>query len=146
MNCKNLLSRLVLGVVFFSLIILVGHHGANAGDCRIIRITSLVGHEGSSVAIEPEITRVNTGTCVIWYNRSTSKVKIIFEDGKLCDDITDASVGFKFDEKKACYFTEAYIEPGGTASLQFNKKGDVEYILDAEGRDEKPKGRIHVRE
>ena len=75
---------------------------------------------------------------------STSKVKITFEDGKTCTDITDASVGFKHDEKRGCYFTETYIEPGGTASLQFTKKGNVEYIVDAEGRSEKPKGQIKV--
>ena len=144
MNSKRLFSRLGFGIVLVSIIFLFAQGVVNAGDCRIVRVTSLAKWQETSIAVEPEIMRITTGTCIIWYNRSTSKVKIIFEDGKTCTDITDASVGFKVDEKKGCYFTETYIEPGGTASLQFTKQGNVEYIVDAEGRTEKPKGQIKV--
>ena len=144
MNRKRLFSKLGFGIVLVSIIFFFGSGLVNAGDCRIIRITSLAKWQETSIGVEPEIMRITTGTCIIWYNRSTSKIKITFEDGKTCTDITDASVGFKLDEKRGCYFTETYIEPGGTASLQFNGKGNVEYIVEAEGRTEKPKGHIKI--
>ena len=70
---------------------------------------------------------------------------MVFEDGKKCDDVMDASADFKFDDKSKCFITATHIHPGGTASLRFQEKGAFDYILEAEGQDKKVRGRIYVR-
>ena len=131
---------LVLAITFF----LLNKGTINAADCRIIRIVGMATHE--SVRIEPSFIQVEKGTCVIWFNNTPGEsIKIIFEDAKKCDDITDASVDFKFDDKRACFISATYVHPGGTASLRFQKEGRVDYLMEAEGQLKKFKGTIYVR-
>jgi hypothetical protein len=75
---------------------------------------------------------VGKGTVVIWNNwaRST-EVKIVFEDGKTCKDVTEAPMGFSMDAK-ACYVT-TWVPLGGTSSLRFVHSGTYKYEVETNG-------------
>jgi len=144
MKNNKLLVTLGITSILTVAFLLTNIGSVNAADCRIIRIVGMAYHE--SVRIEPTDIRVEKGTCVIWFNNTPGeRIKIVFEDGQTCDEVTDASVDFKFDEKNKCFFTDAYIGPGGTASLRFKEKGTFDYTLEAETQDKKVNGRIYVR-
>ena len=142
---RNNLSVLVGFILVIAIAFLLLHKGIiNAADCRVVRIVGMSYHE--SVNIEPTSVRVEKGTCVIWFNNTPGeRIKIVFEDGKKCDDITDASADFTFDEKDVCFISATYLQPGGTASLRFQKEGTVNYFLEAEGQSKKVRGTIYVK-
>ena len=101
------------------------------------------GQPGGQVALklDPDTVMVNKGTCVIWVNFARAdEVQVVFEQGKVCEDVTEAPVGFKLDAKN-CYVTN-YIPFGGTSSLLFNVPGEFKYILKAGG--ERLNGKIIV--
>jgi hypothetical protein len=144
METRKLITTIGLTVIFAVVFLLTNRVTVNAADCRVIRIFGMSYHE--SVRIEPTNIRVEKGTCVIWFNNTPGeRIKVVFEDGKKCDDVTDASADFKFDDESKCFITATHIRPGGTASLRFQEKGAFDYILEAEGQDKKVRGRIYVR-
>lgn len=124
-------------------IALVNQGTANAADARIVRIMGGDSYNVKSIRLEPEILSVSPGSVVIWNNWARSyEVKIIFEDGKVCDDVSDAETGFKMDSKN-CYVT-TWIKLGGTTSLRFNEKGIYKYTVETPGGI-KGKGAIRVQ-
>ena len=70
-------------------------------------------------------------------------VQIKFEDGKTCDDVTDAPSKFKMDIK-GCYVT-SWIKLGGTSSLRFNQAGTFKYSVERDDQGIKTLGTIVVR-
>lgn len=129
----------VLALTFF----LAKQSISNASECRIVRILAFAQYQ--NVTLDPKTSYINEGDCVIWFNNaSRSDVKIIFEDGKVCTDVVEASMDFKLDEKD-CFITKTYIQPRGTASLAFSKKGSFDYIVEVKGTALKIKGKITVR-
>ena len=144
MDNKRLLTTIGLTIILAVVLLLTNRITVNAADCRVIRIVGMTYHE--SVNIEPTNIRIEKGDCVIWFNNTPGeRIKIVFEDGKKCDDITDASADFTFDEKNNCFISATHIGPGGTASLRFLEKGAFDYILEAETQFKKVRGRIYVR-
>jgi hypothetical protein len=136
-----------LSLVFiFSLTFIVANwNTAVAEETRIIRLYGRAEHDLSKIIIEPQNLLINKGTVVLWMNWvKAGDVQIKFEDGKTCDDVTDAPSQFKMDIK-GCYVT-SWIKMGGTSSLQFNKKGTFKYTVERNDQGLKSTGTIVVRE
>ena len=142
MEKKNTLLVLIgLAFIFSSSIFMLDQSMLNAEECRLIRIH---GDPGGQVpfGLEPETIYINKGTCVIWVNFArVQEVQVVFEEGKVCKDVTTGPVGFKLDEHN-CYVTN-YIPFGATSSLLFEEEGEFRYILKAPKY--KVKGKIVVR-
>ena len=101
----------------------------DANECRIVRVIMDKGSTGQQLRIEPEITHVRKGACIVWINWvPTSEIRINFtDDGKRCMDATDAAVNFKSAEN--CFLTD-YIKLGGTSSLRFVDAGTFEFHVE----------------
>jgi hypothetical protein len=139
MNKKKLM--IVIGFIFvLAMIILLSNRGTlPAQECRIILIHGL-----SEIMIEPETKFLSKGDCVVWFNRFTAEdVKVTFQEGKKCSDVTNTPMGFSLNAQ-GCYVT-SWIPFAGTSSLRFMEKGTYEYTVEAKIRGGvKAKGRIVV--
>jgi len=127
-------AAILVGVffVFCVGVILVNQGTVNASEARIVRIVGGETANINSVRLEPDRLTVSPGSVVIWNNWARAyEVKIIFKEGKICADVTDAESGFKLDAKN-CFVT-TWIKLGGTTSLRFNEKGTYEYIVETPG-------------
>lgn len=136
------LMQVIFCLALVVIAVMVSHGSLDAQDCRIVRIYGGIPQYVEGIRIEPETIWASKGTCVIWNNTMrTDEVKIVFEEGKKCDDMTDASVGFKLDAEN-CYVT-TWIPFGGTSSLMFREEGTFEYVVEAKGG-VKSKGKIMI--
>jgi hypothetical protein len=140
---------MVIGIAFICAMtfFFLNQKTANAQQCRIIRIHGdTTGHTAQApdkAWLEPKTLFVDKGSCVIWLNWiRTNEIKIIFEEGKKCEDMTDAPVLFSLDAAN-CYVT-TWVPLGGTSSLRFNEEGTFEYTIEVRGGT-KAKGTILVR-
>ena len=137
----------ILVGVFFVLcvgVILVNQGTVNASEARIVRIMGGDTYSVKAIRLEPQMMTVSPGTVVIWNNMArVYEVKIIFEEGKVCADVTDAEVGFKLDAK-SCFVT-TWIKMGETTSLRFNEKGLYKYTVETPDDRVKSTGTIRVR-
>ena len=141
---RKRLLVLAIGIisVFAATLFLVGQGTTTAQDCRLIRV-----HGGAMQSetpyIEPQTAWIPKGTCVIWSNWvRTDEIKIVFEEGKKCEDMTDASAAFTMDAAN-CYVT-TWVPLGGTSSLKFNEEGTFDYTIQ-EKKGLKAKGKIVVK-
>ena len=142
MNKKKLM--IIMGFIFvFAMIILLSKLGTIfAQECRIIKIHGRTEHP--SIIIEPETIFLSKGDCVVWFNRFTAEdVKVTFEEGKKCLDVTNAPIGFSLNAQ-SCYVT-SWVPFAGTSSLRFIEKGTYDYTVEAKNiGGVKAKGRIVV--
>lgn len=142
---KKQLLLTIIGMAFVVALAMVISSQAivSAQECRIIRVHGGGPGWSDRIEVEPGTTFIDRGTCVIWSNWvRTDEIKIIFEDGKKCDDMTDAAVGFSMDAAN-CYVT-SWVPLGGTSSLKFNEAGTFEYGIEAKGG-LKARGKIVVQ-
>lgn len=115
----------------------------NALDFQIVKIRSQASDDAHTLKVAPDPVQVPKGTVVIWLNSIEGReIKVVFEEGKRCADVTSGATGFSYDS--ACYVT-TWVPTGGTTSLQFNEAGTFEYAVESEGL---PgiKGKITVQE
>ncbi len=97
-----------------------------AEKCTIVTIQSRAG-------ISPETLRIKKGDCVVWINwTNTDDVKIIFKEGKKCQDMTKSPMGFRMDWN-SCYVTD-YLDFGRTSSLLFDQAGTFKYEVEFKAR------------
>lgn len=144
MNKNRMLVAAVVMLAFAMIILVVDRAGINAQSCRIIRLYGEAAPPGNELRIEPNTLLVPKGTCVIWSNWiKAQEVKIVFEEGKKCEDVTDAPTGFKLDAHN-CYVA-SFVSPGGTSSLRFTEEGTFKYEVIADGM-VKEEGQIVVKE
>lgn len=140
-HVKKVLALLLLVLVLGAICVLPEGF---AQDCRVVRLHG--GYHGweDRVEIEPQTTWITKGSCVVWMNwiQSTKKVKVIFAEGKRCDDLTESPVGFKM-EANNCYVT-SWIPLGGTSSLLFKNEGTFDYVVEVE-EGTRTQGKIIVR-
>ena len=128
-SSKRLIA--VLGIVVCMTFVLADWGAVGAQECRIIRLHGTA-HPTTTINIEPRIVQIAKGDCVVWSNWiREAEVQIVFEDGKKCDDMTDAATGFKLDAYN-CYVT-SFVTLGGTSSLRFNEAGRFYYEVKAGG-------------
>lgn len=142
-----LTMTLGLTLAFTAFLMLTSQGLVTGQETRIIRIHgggAMYG--GQSIVIEPETLRVPKGTVVVWSNGVRSpNIKIIFENGKGCAEVTEAPMGFKLDDK-LCFVT-SWLPYGGTSSLLFNHAGVFDYeVKNTAGTpgEKKIKGRLIV--
>jgi hypothetical protein len=142
MNKKKLLIALGLVGLVFSIAIFQTTQGTvNAKEARIVSIFGGDTYSLKSIRLEPQYLTISKDTVVIWNNWARAhEVKVIFEEGKKCQDVTDAPTGFKLDFK-SCYVT-SWIPLGGTSSLRFTEKGVYKYVVETSGS---VKGRGEIR-
>jgi hypothetical protein len=137
-------------LVLSAALVLIDHRPIDATESQLIRIFGGVatgaGELRKPVRIEPPTLTVTKGGVVIWLNwaRTAECVKVIFEEGKKCEDVTDSPTGFQAEGP--CYVT-TWITLGGTSSLKFNESGTYTYTVEAKAGAEsyKETGRIVVQ-
>jgi len=144
MNKKMLSVAVVLALILALTTLLRNPDTISAQECRLVRLYGGVSANVEEIRIEPSSIFISKGTCVIWSNWvRTDQVKVIFEEGKKCEDVTDAPVGFRLDASN-CYVTDS-IPLGGTSSLRFNEAGTYKYRVEGAGGVIKATGEITVR-
>ena len=113
-------------------------------DLKVVRISGQ-SEESGMLTIEPKAIDIIAGDCVVWVNWSKGgEVMVVFNDGKVCYDVTRPSAGFKMSEKN-CYVTN-FIPYGGTSSLTFKDKGVFEYeVIAVNGTATKCKLTVHEK-
>ena len=109
----------------------------NAQEERIIRIWGRAAPQ-----IEPPTLLISKGATVIWFNNAKDEVMILFEEGKKCDDVTDAGSLFSMNAAN-CYVT-TWLSFGATSSLRFNEAGTYDYAVEYAGRKQRDSGKIIV--
>ena len=126
---KSKLFIIATGAFFIlTMVILIGNPLAAevAEKCVIVTIQS---HEG----VSPSTLHIKKGDCVVWINRTRAEdVKVIFKEGKKCQDMTKSAVGFKMDWN-SCYVTD-YLDFGRTSSLVFDQAGTFRYQVEFQTR------------
>ena len=147
---KRISTVIALLFVLSSMLVLVDHQPIDAEESQLVRIFGGVatgaGELRKPIRLEPPTMTISEGGVVVWLNwaRSVECVKVSFEDGKKCDDVTDAPTGFEMSS--GCYVT-SWITFGGTSSLRFNEPGTFIYTIEAKtgGEVRKETGKILVR-
>jgi hypothetical protein len=143
MNKKALLIGMGLILVLCIAFIQASQRTAYANEARVIRIYGGSAGNVSSIRIEPKFTTVSPDTVIIWNNWArASEVKVVFEEGKVCQDVTKAPMGFTLNAQH-CFVT-TWIPLGGTSSLRFMDKGVYKYTIQTTGG-VKEAGEIRVR-
>ncbi len=143
----------VVTALFFllsTMLVLVDRQPTDAEESQLVRIFGGVatgsGELKKPIRLEPPTMTISKGGVVVWMNwaRSVECVQVSFEDGKKCDDVTDAPTGFEMAD--GCYVT-SWITFGGTSSLRFNEPGTYVYTVEAKtgGETRKETGKILVR-
>jgi hypothetical protein len=132
-------------------LVLIDGAPADAQEQQMVRILGGISTGASElqkpINIEPPTLTISEGGVVTWLNwsRNTECVMVIFEDGKSCDDSSDAPSGFSM-KTDGCYVT-SWITFGGTSSLHFTEPGTFTYTVEAKtgGQIRKTTGKIVVR-
>lgn len=130
---------------------LIGQGQVDAQEQQLVRIlggiTTGAGELSKPITIEPPTMTVSKGAVVMWLNwsRNSECVQVSFEEGKTCDDASDAPSGFSM-QPSGCYVT-SWITFGGTSSLRFTDPGTYTYTVEAKtgGEVRKATGKILVR-
>jgi len=126
MKKTYLLLIVGLAIIVASSFLMLTSDLINAQECRVVRLWGGVGGNIEDIRIEPKTIWISKGTCVIWINWIRApEVQVVFEEGRKCEDITDAPTGFKLDAKD-CYVT-SFVSAGETSSLRFTEKGTFIY-------------------
>jgi len=133
---KSVVKVVGIALLITACLAMVSQEILQAQDCRLVRI---VGRKAP--LLEPPTTVVPKGTCVIWFNKTQLEVKIVFEDGKKCQDVTDSPTGFAMES--TCYVT-TWLKYGTTSSLRFNEAGTYEYVVEFSTMPDKSRGTIVV--
>lgn len=131
--------------------VLIDQGPVDAQEQQLVRIlggiTTGAGELSKPIIIEPPTMTVSKGAVVMWLNwaRNSECVQVSFEDGKTCDDASDAPSGFSM-KSDGCYVT-SWITFGGTSSLRFTEPGTFTYTVEAKtaGEVRKTTGKILVR-
>ncbi len=122
---KNKLLLVAMGGVFILTMLIFIVNPVTTGAAEKCAIVTVRSHEG----ISPETLRVKKGDCVVWINWTRREdVKIIFKEGKRCQDMTKSPMGFKMDWS-GCYVTD-YLDFGRTSSLLFDQAGTFKYEVE----------------
>lgn len=145
---------LIVTALFFALsttLVLLDHGSIDAQEQQLVRILGGIstgaGEMTKPINVEPPTMTVSKGAVVTWLNwsRNSECVQVSFEDGKTCDDASDAPSGFDM-KTDGCYVT-SWITFGGTSSLHFTEPGTFMYTVEAKtgGQTRKTTGKILVR-
>jgi hypothetical protein len=148
---KRIVVVTALLFVLSTALVLIDRAPADAQQQQMVRIMGGIETGASEmnkpIYIEPPTLTISEGGIVTWLNwsRNSECVQVIFEDGKSCDDSSDAPSGFSM-KTDGCYVT-SWITFGGTSSLHFTEPGEFSYKIEAKtgGQIRKTTGKILVR-
>jgi len=139
---KSFMVVVGLAVIIGLTVFLAGQETGNAKEARIISITGGAAGNIQSIQVEPQELLISKGTVVVWNNWVlANEVKVVFGDGKKCQNSTNAETGFGLDAKSR--YVSVILE-GRTASLRFIEKGTYGYIVEA-GNTVRQTGEIRVQ-
>ena len=127
-------------------IVMVNQGVSLAKTASLIRIEPVETEDGKLVGfnIDPKVLKVDEGAVVIWQSGIPEmEVRVIFEDGKVCMELTTGPSGFALDNYTNCFVT-TYMPYGATSILQFPKAGTFDYLIMSEDAKLKFKGQIVV--
>jgi plastocyanin len=144
MKLKKMTNYFAIVLAVSAVFIVTDYSVSSADECRMVKINSMATWYEYKLGLEPKTIRINKGTCLTWYNRSITNVRLLFEDGKDCVDVIDAASEFMIDGN-ACLISKTHILHGDTASLVFKKKGSYKYYIELDGGKDKLQGRVFVR-
>lgn len=147
---KRVFVVTALLILLSATLVMVDHQPVSAEESQLVRIFGGISTGAAEmqkpIRLEPPILTVAKGAVVVWLNwaRTVECVKVSFEDGKKCDDVTDAPTGFEMTQ--GCYVT-SWITFGGTSSLRFTDPGSYIYTVEAKsgGAIRKTTGKILVK-
>ena len=123
MKSKGLITIIA---VFVGIFCLVGFTFAAEEEAEKIKVISKVVTLKADEGASPPVLTSKVGTTVIWMNRDSSPVEILFLDKKVvlaCGSPVNFFIG------KDGAYESAKIPFGGTASLCFTEKGKYDYIF-----------------
>ena len=128
MNKRALLIAVGITFLFCMTLAVVDHEPLKALDVQLVRIHGQNEGPKKSLMVEPVTATVPKGGIVIWVNEGAfEEVKVNFEEGKKCADVTSATKDFNLEA--ACFVT-TWIPLGGTTSLKFNETGTFNYTVE----------------
>ena len=118
----------------------------NAGDAVLVKIHSIGEEKPVAFFVNPTELYIDKGTIVVWLSGVRDQnIKVVFEDGKTCKDVTaDNSANFFKLDVKGCYVTN-FIPFAGTSTLQFTDSGIFEYVVLSQDDKIKASAKIIVR-
>ena len=140
MNKKRWLAMVLVGFFVVTIASMAAQDAPQASETRIIRIQD-TGLPISKVVLEPKYMQISKDTVVVWMNWAKEEIRVVFAEGKKCEDVTEAPVSFELDAEN-CYVT-SFISYGGTSSLKFNEPGTFAFEVITKG-DVKAEGKIVV--
>jgi len=141
MKKKSSMIVVGLAIIVGITVFLAGQETCNAKEARIISIHGGAASNIESIRLEPQELLISKGTVVIWNNWAiASEVKVVFGDGKRCQNSTNADTGFGLDAENR--YISVRLE-GRTASLRFIEKGIYNYVVET-GNQIKERGQIIV--
>jgi hypothetical protein len=135
-------------VVSLSVLFLLGTSSMNqnmapAAEAQLIKIQPVGDRNVTGLHIDPSNLSISKNTIVIWMNGVPDReVQVVFENGKICKDVTVNPMRFKLDAKD-CFVT-TFIPFADTSSLQFPEAGTFNYTVQTEGAKLRSKGKIEV--
>lgn len=106
-----------------------------AAPAHLVVIKSVDEYGKAKLVPTPATMEATRGEIAVWMNLVTDKeVKVIFEEGKTCRDVTKnlnlRQLGFLLDTK-GCYST-SFVNFSETTSLQFTEPGKFSYKVISE--------------
>jgi hypothetical protein len=133
---------------------LISHGSAVAAEAQLVKIqpvgevverdVTLAG-KLTAIKLDPQTLHIKKNTIVVWLNGVLGQeVKVIFEEGKACKDVTVNPMGFSLDRETSCYVT-SFIPYAATSSLQFSQPGTLKYTVETADAKIKAKGEIIVK-
>jgi hypothetical protein len=141
MNNKRLFVAVGLTVLLGLTVFPMIQGMSAASEVRIIRLYADTIDGKKEIYIEPNTSWVPKDTVIIWVNQARiDEVKVVFEEGKRCADVTSSPEGFNMDA--ACFVT-SWVPSGGTSSLKFVEAGIFKYMVETSDG-VKAKGKIIV--
>lgn len=143
MSCIGIVFIFVLGIM------LAGQSvpGSSAAEVKLVNISSTGDSTNpTGLAVDPAELTVKKGAVIVWTNAATvARVKVVFEEGKACNDVLiNPRRDFELDQQ-SCFVT-TYMPFGATSSLIFPEVGEFEYTVETPGKKLQTKGTIMVAE
>jgi len=128
---RNLTTGTCAMLLLAASFVFIMHSIANAEkichleELKVVRISGESGEKGC-LQVTPKAMNITAGSCVVWVNWAKGpEIMVVFQEGKVCYDVSRPTGGFKLTEKN-CYVTN-FIPYGGTSSLTFKDEGLFEY-------------------
>jgi len=128
MKSYNLVKLFLSLISFFICIgafIIFSQSEVSATDIHIVKLQAVMKENSEQLVVDPDVLTIGLKDIVIWVNQApTDELKISFEEGRKCQDVTSPSNHFNLNA--SCYVAN-WLWSDETASLKFNDVGTYKY-------------------